>query len=656
MNARWSFPLLFTIAWSDAAGLQKPSTIPLPYSIVQHPGMYSFSSQSRAILGDGTAESDRDLLEMLNARLEEHGRRRLSLTHERDIRSLPKASVYLASPRSEFVRSALRLRGVRWPGSFGDEDYILDVRQEGIILVASSQRGRSYGMMTLLGLLRRDGRRLLLPNVTIQDRPAQAVRGFRLRAGEDHRYALAVLRDLIPLCGFFKMNTIAVDLTPGAYASAESSGEIRRLRELAGKHWMELQFDRGTSEEDDTPAPLVRLGLLPPGPTMTARVAAWARSMSTFVRPQLPIVSLEAPAVYSSQWLDYCAAWIAEQTWSGAARDVGAFTKAFFRISGRGHTNGVPVLRDFLLLQNSPIEGSWDELWIGPLVQAPCLHSLVRRHAAESLTAGAHSLTSPRLESLSSAVAARMRFLEFLGARLRAEQVLVEALKEETAGAEALESLQTVLDCLDRLELSLLEASGPAFLPGQGAELFAGVAFQRRNWSRILSSIEGGADVSGIVRPPSRMHDPETDIAHDSVVIVFRRQIQCTAPPLQARLVISADSPCDASINDVPLHGALSLPQLELPGPRRTFVLDATKQLRAGENRVNLSVGPGLHPSCWASVVLEIQFRDGSGATIRCDSLWQSSVLGYPFTRQPATWHAVVVAPEPLCPLQVPKP
>ena len=667
MNTCSVVVLLLGALFSSAFSFQTPRIIPTPQSIDHRPGFFQFSSQTRVILGDGITQADRDLVDVLNARLEEHSRRPLPIVEERNVRRLTKGSLYLSTPRSDFTRTALRTRGARFRPSMETEGYILDIREEGIVLAATSEQGRYYGMMTLLGLLHADGRRLQLPNVTIHDWPSRSVRGICLNANEEPEEALEDLTRMISLWGSLKLNTIVIDPPRDSHARAGWSKEIEKLQTVARKHRLELRLASETTRGDEAMGPSVRLGFLPPGPAVTASIAAWALGKCSAPRAFLPVIALDAPSLYSSQWLEYLSAWVAENAWSSEPADLGSFARTSFRFAHHARADWEPAFRNSTLLHNSPVQGSWDELWTRPKAQNPCLHEMARRHAAESVTAAALTVPAAGRSSLGSAVTSRLCFLEFLAARLRAEELLARPTAVETSGAgdgrvdpKHRESVQRVLDCLERLESALLDASRPVPFRGQTGELIGAVSFQMQIWTRVMAALEQGDDRPALLLPMPWMLPSKSVMTDSSETVLFRRRVQCVDSPIRALLVLSAFDSVVASVNGSLLPEGMPFSESSSSAHPSVFVFDVTDYLAGGGNRVDLSVTKSPNGSWLASAVLELQYRDGSSATIRSDSLWQSSARrnspGWDESGECATWYSVVVTPAPGCPLQIPKP
>ena len=644
---------LILIALSSTAfAFQNPTTlemIPLPQSALTRPGLLSITSQTRIILGDGVTAKDLRLAERFADLVERHLGRRPTVIDEGQLRKLTKGSLYLATPSSDFARSLLSAREIRRLGSASPDEYFLDVRASGIVIVARSERGRFYAMMTLFALLRPQSHRLLLPFVTVRDWPDRPVRGFALVADWSPSHALDRLRRLLPWCGLHKLNTIVVRLTEDARSRWRFVNELPGIERLASEHWVGIQLDSSSSSGAQGSGPELRIGFLPPGPGFTASIALCARGENAPPQALVPSLVLEEPALSSADWLEYCAAWIAQASWSSAQADLGSFNRLYFQSLASGHVGPDESPHAFSALQNSGLVASWDELWIRPSLWGSCNHRVMRRHAAESLTAHLEAHPEVDVPFVHPALAVRLRFLDVVAARLWAEDLLKDLRGPGTT--QALAAVQGLVACLDRLEAALLEANAEQALSPEFLDLVGGVSFQRRLWSEILRRIEQDHAYEDLMIPQPQMSTGEEVNLDSADVLEFRRRFQCPETPLQAKLVVSSFKPIVAVANGSVHPGPVPLPSTPSPGHPPTGVIDLTDHLVAGENLLVLTLRASDGPIRAISATLELQFRSGGAATIGVDSLWTSRRR--PKSRIPAqpneSWTSVAVTGHPVC-------
>lgn len=638
---------------STAFALQHPTApemIPLPQSATLRPGSFSITSQMHVILGDGLTEKDLRLVQRFADLAEHHTRRRPPVTDEGAHRKLTKGSLYLATPASDFARSVLGAQSLRRLGAASPDEYVLDVREDGISLVARSERGRFYGMMTLIAILRSEGRRLLLPAVTIHDWPERPVRGFSLAADGPPERDIENLRRLLPVCGSYKLNTIILRLPDEPRVRTRWTAELPRIQPLASEHWIEIQLDSGASAKAQQHGPELRLGFLPPGPDVSAAIASAAHRENSPPSPFVPSLVLEKPAVCSAAWLDYCAAWIAQSSWSDAQADLGSFNRVFFRGLFPGQPGADENRRLFSTLQTSQLHASWDELWIRPSLVASCPHRAMRRHAAESLTADRDPHPDHDATAAFSALSLRVRFLQFIAARLRAEDMLSVFPHREISSL--LPPVHIVLESLDRLEAGILDAHVQSPVSPELVDLLGAVGFQRRLWSEIRQCLEAG-QASRDLMPPQQWMTGAGELESERLEPrEFRRRFQCPEAPLQATLVLSSFCPVVAVVNGSVVAGAPVLVNQPYPGHALMWVIELRDHLMAGENLLVLIIRAADEHPRTVSATLELQYRGGVTATIGVDSLWSSRTVPrqQELARPEASWKRAAVNDPPACP------
>jgi len=648
MIPRTLFLVALGIFSPRAAAFQSLPVIPTPRSVTQRTGMFAITSQTRVILGDGTTEADRALVRLLNERLEALDRKALPIVHERSVRTVTKASLYLATPRSEFTQTLLRNRNVESRDFLEREGYLLDVRSEGIMLVAASHRGRFYGMTTLLALLRIEGRSLQVPQGTIIDRPARSTRGLRLLATGHPDPLLEHLMGLIPRFSQLKLNTLAVAPIGGTEDQAAWSQAFDRLQALSEEYGVEVILQPFLAQGPGTSTPPMHLGFLPPGPDMTAFIATLAENELN--GEDVPNVLLESPSLYSFQWIDYLASWISENTWSALPADLTAHTRTFFGFGRDHNTSTEAFLSTFALLQQTLLSTTWDELWVRPDFAHHCIHAVARRHTVESLLAGARITPAPDGPLLAQAITARIRLLDFVSARLRAEERLSVADQDYRS---RIESVKEVLRRLEHLEHAIFDAARPAPFGLQTGSLISAVSFQRQCWSEVLTLLERGIDPADTLLSGSWMRAPGESSPNSADTISYLRMVNLQSLPAEARLVIWSFVPARPRINDVFIGEVSRFSPLHTVGHPTVSVYDVTAELQEGENSLVLSLSGGIERDRCLYAVLECVLRSGSTETVFSDTLWRSSAEGHPAPAAPPQpgqlWRNVNLTPRPFC-------
>jgi len=156
----------------------EPQVIPTPQQLTAKASPFRITSQVRIILGEGTSTDDAFAADQINAQLEELKSLRLKIAREQSVRRISSAYIFVGSPQSSFARRWLEERKLKLGRELKDEGYILDVDQDGVVIIGESPTGRFYGVMTLLQMLERDKRSIAVPGVFICDWPLQKIRGI----------------------------------------------------------------------------------------------------------------------------------------------------------------------------------------------------------------------------------------------------------------------------------------------------------------------------------------------------------------------------------------------------------------------------------------------------------------------------------------------
>ena len=92
------------------------------------------------------------------------------------------------------------------------EEYVLEVKENGITVKASELRGAIYALSTLLGIAKRDGA-VIFPVTTLSDKPCSPIRGahFYMPA----RDKIGEFKRIIDCMAFMKMNTVILEVGGG---------------------------------------------------------------------------------------------------------------------------------------------------------------------------------------------------------------------------------------------------------------------------------------------------------------------------------------------------------------------------------------------------------------------------------------------------------
>ncbi len=176
--------LVAALAWLSAAGqvpasqITAPRIIPTPQQCTATGELFKLTSQTRIILGERSGAGDRFAAQQLNVWLAEQRKAPLRVTDEGSVRKISTNIIYLGSPQDSFGKRWLKARKIIPAPELKEEGYVLESTRDEIVILGESDRGRFYGMMTLLQLLEQQKKSVVVPGVVIRDWPQQKVRGI----------------------------------------------------------------------------------------------------------------------------------------------------------------------------------------------------------------------------------------------------------------------------------------------------------------------------------------------------------------------------------------------------------------------------------------------------------------------------------------------
>lgn len=245
---------LLSIALFIPAGLtaapDAPTIIPTPQAIRPVPGSFKFSSGLRIVLGDRTGPEDVAAVEALNEALVERSMAALRSARETDLRTMRGPMIYVGHPDSRVGRQHLSKRQITFDASLKEEGYVLTVGPEGVMVLGETPRGRYYGVMSLVQMMRTEKRSVVAPAVEVVDRPLQKVRGITDDVSRGQISTIDDFRRIIRFLARYKMNTYAPYLEDmiifpehpaiGKGRGALTLADLKDLDTYARRHHVEL--------------------------------------------------------------------------------------------------------------------------------------------------------------------------------------------------------------------------------------------------------------------------------------------------------------------------------------------------------------------------------------------------------------------------------
>ena len=227
-----------------------PCVIPTPRQMVIASEPFKPSSRTRVILGERTTAEDKFAVEQINARFAELQKEALSMVKEDGLKKIPKSFIYLGSPQGAFARQWLKSHKVSFGPELKTEGYLLDVSQDGVVIIGESATGRYYGVMTLVQILDFQKKNLVIPGVFIRDWPQQKMRGITDDLSRGQVSTMENFKKIIRFLSRHKLNVYSPYIedifvfkkytTIGKGRGEITAAEMRELDTYAKRHHVEL--------------------------------------------------------------------------------------------------------------------------------------------------------------------------------------------------------------------------------------------------------------------------------------------------------------------------------------------------------------------------------------------------------------------------------
>lgn len=179
--------------------------LPAPRAVAEHPHQFKLTGSTRLVVS-ADSKAMRFITEQLNDRLTELGGDRLSLTDEATLRKLSSNYLYLGIAAEPFAKRFLKERGGVLTAAMRTEGYFLDVNADGCVIIAESEKGLFYGVMTLIQWMGKEKRSVVLRGVTITDFPLQKVRGITDDLSRGQISTMEDMKRIIRTVAGYKLN------------------------------------------------------------------------------------------------------------------------------------------------------------------------------------------------------------------------------------------------------------------------------------------------------------------------------------------------------------------------------------------------------------------------------------------------------------------
>jgi hypothetical protein len=236
--------LLPVILFSSASRI-----LPSPQSFADKSSIFKVTSSVRIVLGSNS-KSEQFIAEQLNDEIALRKETRLKITPEESVRKLTSNFIFIGKPATEYGRKFLKERkGVLTP-AMKTEGYFLDIDANGIVIIAESEKGMYYGVMSLIQLLEMEKRSLIVRGATVHDFPSQRIRGITDDISRGQISTLENFKKIVKFSARYKLNVYSPYIEDvfqfknhpeiGKNRGALTQSECRELDAFAKQHFVEV--------------------------------------------------------------------------------------------------------------------------------------------------------------------------------------------------------------------------------------------------------------------------------------------------------------------------------------------------------------------------------------------------------------------------------
>ena len=242
--------LIFSILFlSNLVFAQTLQIIPTPQTIIKKTGQFKITSATKIVIGTDD-QTEQLSAQELNVEISSQKETPLKVVDEQSVRKLKSNFIFIGKPTTEYGKKFLKERKGTLTPEMRTEGYFLDVDTKGIIIIAESDKGLFYGVMSLLQMLRADKRSLIVPGVTIHDFPSQKIRGITDDISRGQISTVENFKKIIRFCARNKMNVYSPYIEDvfqfkkhpeiGKNRGALSAAECREVDIYAKKYFVEI--------------------------------------------------------------------------------------------------------------------------------------------------------------------------------------------------------------------------------------------------------------------------------------------------------------------------------------------------------------------------------------------------------------------------------
>jgi len=205
------FVLLFLGSIAETFSKDKPLIYPIPVSVQRSQGTFVVTASTSIIVPTAETETDRFLRGLVVAEFADRYGLPLRMISESKL-AADGNRILVGTIANPLVKQYCETHGLESDlKELGDEGYILDVTDHGIVVAANKQSGALYGLASLRQIMSADHNRISVPLLRVKDKPKFPFRGIKLYlpGRENFTFFKRFIRDFVVL---FKYNKIILEL------------------------------------------------------------------------------------------------------------------------------------------------------------------------------------------------------------------------------------------------------------------------------------------------------------------------------------------------------------------------------------------------------------------------------------------------------------
>jgi len=185
-----------------------PNILPTPHQVLLKNTRFKIAPGTKIVLGTNTKQ-EQFAAQQINDDIAGNKGTPLKTVSERSLRKLPASFIFIGNPSSEFGRQFVRERKEVLKPEMKEEGYFLDVDANGIIIIAESEKGKFYGVMSLLQMMHREKKSVVVDGAAIEDFPLEKIRGISDDISRGQVSTVDNFKKIIRFLAHYKMNTFS---------------------------------------------------------------------------------------------------------------------------------------------------------------------------------------------------------------------------------------------------------------------------------------------------------------------------------------------------------------------------------------------------------------------------------------------------------------